>query len=503
MRLAGAIAVSPARSIGGRLHVPGDKSISHRYALLSALADGQSRITNYAPGADCHSTLDCINLLGATVTQTPVTADEAPPHGDHRRSRCRRTAAAVAAPRLWKFGQHDAHAERHCRGTFVSLDADWRRVALQAVPMRRIIAPLRSMGAVIDAGDGDRPPLDDSWIGAAQHRLRTRRAERAGEVGRLLAALHADGESRVTEPATTRDHTERALAAYGVELAREGRALVLRGGQRLRPLTLRVPGDLSSAAFLAVAAAALPGSDLTIEGVGLNPTRTLARRDSSTGRRRYRNACRRRVARRAGRSHSHSPSIARPRRHRPGRGPGTHRRAARAGGARHLWWQRVGLRCPGAARQGKRPHRRAGRRAARHGRRCRRTSGRLHHSRDRAGCRRDRRRRMAIIGWPWPLPSRRLAPPMSRPSKAPTWWQCRIRASSTISDESWCEDRQGLSRRLHGSRQKHDRTCPGPPARLAGRGYRLAHRARRAPRHSDDFSPGRRAIFPCKRARRS
>jgi 3-phosphoshikimate 1-carboxyvinyltransferase len=274
MRLAGAIAVSPARSIGGRLHVPGDKSISHRYALLSAIADGPCRITNYAPGADCHSTLDCINLLGATVTREAVTPESTTPpviiDG--------RGIGGLLAPSGALDCGNSGSTMRMLSGIVAGHSFSSTLIgdaSLSKRPMRRIIAPLRLMGAAIEAGDGDRPPLTihGSVLRSIAFAADVPSAQVKSAV--LLAALHADGESRVTEPATTRDHTERALAAYGVALTRDGRALVLHGGQRLRPLTLRVPGDLSSAAFLAVAATALPGSDLTIDGVGLNPTRTL------------------------------------------------------------------------------------------------------------------------------------------------------------------------------------------------------------------------------------
>src|SRR5262245_42964143 len=274
MRLAGAIAVSPAHTIGGRLRVPGDKSISHRYALLSAIADGRSCIENFAPGADCASTLNCINLLGATVTREPPSVDGTVPgvivEGQgvgglrppadaldcgNSGSTMRMLSGIVAAHRFDCTLTGDASLTRR--------------------PMRRVMAPLRAMGAAIEASNGDRPPL--TIHGATLHGIAFAPEVPSAQVKSavLLAGLHATGETRVTEPATTRDHTERALAAYGVRLQHNGRTLTLASGQRLRPLTLRVPGDLSSAAFLAVAAAALPGSDLTIEGVGLNPTRTL------------------------------------------------------------------------------------------------------------------------------------------------------------------------------------------------------------------------------------
>jgi 3-phosphoshikimate 1-carboxyvinyltransferase len=147
--------------------------------------------------------------------------------------------------------------------------------SLSRRPMRRLMAPLRLMGATIEETPGDRPPL--VIHGAGLHGITFSPDVPSAQVKSavLLAGLQARGETRVVEPATTRDHTERALRAFGVRVERIGRAVVLHGGQRLSPQSLRVPGDLSSAAFLAVAAAALPGSDLTIADVGLNPTRTL------------------------------------------------------------------------------------------------------------------------------------------------------------------------------------------------------------------------------------
>lgn len=145
--------------------------------------------------------------------------------------------------------------------------------SLSRRPMRRIIAPLTQMGAVIDAGPGDRPPV--VILGGALHGIRFAPDTPSAQVKSavLLAGLQAAGDTVVVEPAVTRDHTERALAAFGVLLEITGRQITLRGGQRLAGRTLRVPGDLSSAAFPAVAAAALPGSDITITDVGLNPTR--------------------------------------------------------------------------------------------------------------------------------------------------------------------------------------------------------------------------------------
>jgi len=145
--------------------------------------------------------------------------------------------------------------------------------SLSRRPMRRVMAPLTEMGARFEATNGDRPPL--TVHGARLHAVHYRPEVPSAQVKSavLLAGLHTDGTTAVTESAATRDHTERALAAFGAPPVVEGRRIAVTGGRRLQARELRVPGDLSSAAFPAVAAAALPGSDVTVEGVGLNPSR--------------------------------------------------------------------------------------------------------------------------------------------------------------------------------------------------------------------------------------
>jgi 3-phosphoshikimate 1-carboxyvinyltransferase len=272
MRVADRIVVAPARAVAGELRVPGDKSISHRYALLSALADGRSIIANYAPGADCASTLACLAALGAIVSRTPPERDGDPPVVTIEG----RGLRGLAAPPGPLDCGNSGSTMRMISGVlaahpFVStLTGD---ASLSRRPMRRIIGPLTEMGAAVEAGPGDRPPV--TIRGGALHGIRFAPETPSAQVKSavLLAGLQASGETHVVEPACTRDHTERGLAAFGASVAIAGRTVSLRGGQRLTGQTLRVPGDLSSAAFLAVAAAALPGSDVTITGVGLNPTR--------------------------------------------------------------------------------------------------------------------------------------------------------------------------------------------------------------------------------------
>lgn len=272
MRVADRVSVSPAQRVSGTLRVPGDKSISHRYALLSAIADGRSTIANYAPGADCASTLACLSALGAIVSRTSAPRDEDPPliSIEGRGLRGLRPASGdldcgnSGSTMRMLGGVIAAHP-------FVStLIGD---ASLSRRPMRRIIGPLTQMGATLTAQPGDRPPLriQGGDLAGIQFTPDTPSAQVKSAV--LLAGLQASGETSVLEPASTRDHTERALTAFGANVTISGRFIALRGGQRLTGGEFRVPGDISSAAFMAVAAAAMPGSDVTITGVGLNPSR--------------------------------------------------------------------------------------------------------------------------------------------------------------------------------------------------------------------------------------
>lgn len=272
MRVADRIAVSPARAVTGVLRVPGDKSISHRYALLAAIADGPSTISNYAPGADCASTLSCLASLGAIVSRTPSLDDGDPPIVAIDGRGLRGLTAASAPLDCGNSGS----TMRMLGGVvaahpFIStLVGD---ASLSRRPMGRIIGPLTQMGATVTAEPGNRPPvvIHGARLTGIQFAPETPSAQVKSAV--LLAGLQAAGETRIVEPASTRDHTERALAAFGAAVAVDGRAITLSGGQRLSGRRLRVPGDLSSAAFWAVAAAALAGSDVTITDVGLNPSR--------------------------------------------------------------------------------------------------------------------------------------------------------------------------------------------------------------------------------------
>jgi 3-phosphoshikimate 1-carboxyvinyltransferase len=261
-----AIIVSPAERLHGTLEVPGDKSISHRYALIAALSSGRSRITGYAPGADCAATLSCLEALGVDVRRTGADTIEIagrglrglrPPAGplDARNSgtTMRLVAGILAA--------HPFVA------TIVGDESLSRR------PMRRVIEPLARMGARVESADGGRPPLRIAGgpLRGIEYELPVASAQVKSAV--LLAGLHAEGTTTVREPIPTRDHTERALRAFGIDTIVNERTIRLAGGQQPRATALRVPGDASSAAFFGIAAAAVPGSDVRITGVGVNPTR--------------------------------------------------------------------------------------------------------------------------------------------------------------------------------------------------------------------------------------
>jgi len=246
--------------------VPGDKSISHRYAILAALAEGRSTFEDFAPGADCRSTLSCLGRLGVAVD---VEASGAVRIVGRALGGFREPADALDAGNSGTtlrllMGSVAGHALA-CR--FVG-DA-----SLSRRPMRRVIEPLEQMGARVEATEGHAPL---TVRGARLHGVAYRQSVPSAQVKSavLLAGLHAEGTTSVTEPAATRDHTERALATFGGMVTMSGLTVSVAGGQHLGAQTLAVPGDFSSAAFWLVAAAALPDSSVEIENVGLNPTRT-------------------------------------------------------------------------------------------------------------------------------------------------------------------------------------------------------------------------------------
>lgn len=260
------VSIRPARNILGSLRVPGDKSISHRYAMLAALAPGRSRFDNFAPGADCASTLGCVRDLGCTVErdENGVVAIDG-------------LAAQLQAPSQPLDCGNSGSTMRMLSGILAAQPFTSELIgdeSLSRRPMKRIIEPLTQMGAEIHAANGDRAPLRIN--GGKLHGIEYRPAVASAQVKTsvLFAGLLAEGRTTVHEPARTRDHGELALRAFGAEVERTQHSVSIQGGQTLHPLETVVPGDISSAAFFLCAAAIFPESNLVIDGVLLNPTRS-------------------------------------------------------------------------------------------------------------------------------------------------------------------------------------------------------------------------------------
>jgi 3-phosphoshikimate 1-carboxyvinyltransferase len=258
--------IVPARPISGSIALPGDKSISHRYALISAIAEGASRISNYSTGADCHSTLGCVRSLGIQVEEngTDVTI-----HG--------RGLDGLRAPSADLDAGNSGSTIRMLSGILAGQPFGSRifgDASLSRRPMQRIMQPLGQMGARISAREDKFPPLEieGGRLRPIDYPMPVPSAQVKTCV--LLAGLFAEGRTSVTEPVRSRDHTEIALREFGADLATDGLTIAIAGRPTLTARELAVPSDLSSAAFFIAAALLVPGSDLVIRGVGLNPSRS-------------------------------------------------------------------------------------------------------------------------------------------------------------------------------------------------------------------------------------
>ena len=267
--------IRPARTISGAIRLPGDKSISHRYGMLSAIAEGESRIRNYAPGADCAATLACMAQLGARVERRQVPTADGQTSEEIVVSGC--GLRGLKEPAQTLDAGNSGSTIRMLSGILAG--QNFRSLitgdeSLQKRPMRRIMDPLGLMGAKIEAAHENFPPLTihGGALRGIDYELPVASAQVKSAV--LLAGLLAEGETVVAEPVATRDHTEIALTRFGAAIARAPRRVMVRGGQPLKGQRLEVPGDLSSAAFMLCAALMLPDSNLYLQGVGLNPTRT-------------------------------------------------------------------------------------------------------------------------------------------------------------------------------------------------------------------------------------
>lgn len=258
--------IHPASSLSGSVSVPGDKSISHRYAMLAAIADGTSVIRHFAASRDCHSTLECLGALGVEVHES----------GDTVTVRGRGLRGLQAPARLLDAG-NSGTTIRLLSGILAgqpfesSIGGD---SSLSGRPMGRIIRPLRLMGASVASRDGELPPLliRGGRLKSIRYSLPVASAQVKSCV--LLAGLYAeDGITAVEETIPTRDHTEIALREFGASVRTSGNWIEIEPGPVLRSRELTVPGDLSGAAFFLVAAALIPGSELRLPGVGLNGRR--------------------------------------------------------------------------------------------------------------------------------------------------------------------------------------------------------------------------------------
>jgi 3-phosphoshikimate 1-carboxyvinyltransferase len=256
--------IDKARCFNGRFAVPGDKSISHRLAILGALAHGDTWIENFSSAADCATTLGCLEAMGVAVRR------DGPRVGirGHGPDGLRAPAGALDAGNSGSTLRMLAGvlAGRPFRSVLTGDESLRRR------PVERVAAPLRAMGARAESTDG-RPPL--TIEGGPLHGIRWESPVASAQVKTavLLAGLQAEGTTTVVEPGPSRDHTERLLPAFGVPVQREGLSVSVHGGRRLVAAEVAVPGDASSAAFLVVAALVLPNSEVRIEGVLLNPQR--------------------------------------------------------------------------------------------------------------------------------------------------------------------------------------------------------------------------------------
>lgn len=265
--------IRPARNLQGSLVLPGDKSISHRYALLAGFAEGTTRLSNFSSGADPHSSLGCMAALGAQVAANPTT----------REVTITGTAGHFSAPEHPLDCGNSGSTMRMLAGLVapqpqtVTLIGD---ESLSARPMERIRKPLAQMGAEIHLTGGDgltggHAPITVVGRPLSAVHFEAPIASAQVKTAVLFAGLQAAGTTSLREAIRTRDHSEHALRAFGATLSRSVEVLSIAGGQQLRAIEATVPGDLSSAAFFLAAALLFPDSNLILDAIGMNPTRAV------------------------------------------------------------------------------------------------------------------------------------------------------------------------------------------------------------------------------------
>ena len=254
-------------SLEGQVKVPGDKSISHRAVMFGSLADGITRIENFLPGEDCLSTISCFRQLGVEIVQngSDVTV-------------IGKGTAGLSKPEETLYVGNSGTTIRLMMGILAGLPFSSTLEGDESIarrPMTRVTLPLAKMGArIMGRNNGEFTPLrvEGQKLHGITYELPVASAQVKSAI--LLAGLQAEGETVVVEPVKTRDHTERMIEQFGGKVERDGDAVKVTGGQMLKSTQINVPGDISSAAFFLVAGAIVPGSDILLRNVGLNPTRT-------------------------------------------------------------------------------------------------------------------------------------------------------------------------------------------------------------------------------------
>ncbi|MBS8264683.1 3-phosphoshikimate 1-carboxyvinyltransferase [Mesobacillus boroniphilus] len=254
-------------SLEGQVKVPGDKSISHRAVMFGSMANGITRIENFLPGEDCLSTISCFRQLGVEIVQngSDVTVTGKGMDG-------------LRQPEETLYVGNSGTTIRLMMGILSGLPFKSTLEGDESIarrPMTRVTFPLGKMGAsIMGKNNGEFAPLtvEGRKLNGITYELPVASAQVKSAI--LLAGLKAEGETIVVEPVKTRDHTERMIKQFGGEVERNGNAVKVFGGQMLKGTHINVPGDISSAAFFLVAAAIVPGSDIILRNVGLNPTRT-------------------------------------------------------------------------------------------------------------------------------------------------------------------------------------------------------------------------------------
>ncbi|WP_199425924.1 3-phosphoshikimate 1-carboxyvinyltransferase [Thermaerobacillus caldiproteolyticus] len=254
-------------SLNGTIHVPGDKSISHRAVMLGAIANGTTKISNFLTGEDCLSTIDCFRKMGVSITQN---GSEVVVEG--------KGVNGLQEPKEILNVGNSGTTTRLLLGILASCPFHACLIGDESIakrPMARVTKPLRMMGAHIDGRDhGNYTPLSirGGSLEAIQYESPVASAQVKSAI--LLAGLHARGTTSVTEPHQSRDHTERMVRLFGGEVVVDGVMVSVTGSQQLTATSIYVPGDISSAAFFLVAGAIVPNSEIVLKNVGLNPTRT-------------------------------------------------------------------------------------------------------------------------------------------------------------------------------------------------------------------------------------